>query len=439
MTASRPKKLLVYLDQNFISEMAKNGHARVRPDFQALYSILQKGFWNEQLVVLRSVFHDIETSLAGVLADAIKTKRSTLGHVDLASPHKIRRSQLAASLNKHLCLPEERPVIFHEDAFDSDPDDRVGHLDINVNMDWMHRDAKAERRQLAFQLDAVRQQIRANLVSYDDQLRFEIAASRKAALGDYYFYKVTEGETAADDYARFVSSDAYSNVPIVWLDVRLLTRLMTAHSSRTIKEGDVTDIDAMATYLPYCDIYGADRFMAEVARSLKVPERYNCLLFDSSKNGVVKLTEQLHQSLAAIAPVNVPRLSIFVTPAESIKAKSFEFFRSLGNQARMAENRFGEWIEVFGFDDGTMPAYAMRNIPGVEAPFYGLQDVLVIRCDPLDNAVALVEAAKKECRSTHFVLIDGYQNLPDDFIMQALATLRDGQCKVLGYGVYGRA
>jgi hypothetical protein len=45
----------------------------------------------------------------------------------------------------------------------------------------------------------------------------------------------------------------------MWLDVALLTRVMTAHSTRTIKQGDVTDIDAMATYLPYCDVYGADR------------------------------------------------------------------------------------------------------------------------------------------------------------------------------------
>jgi hypothetical protein len=46
---------------------------------------------------------------------------------------------------------------------------------------------------------------------------------------------------------------------------------------------------------------------------------------------------------------------------------------------------------------------------------------------------ALVEAARKECRSTHFVLIDAYQDLPDDFMLQALATPRDGKSGVLGY------
>ena len=209
-------------------------------------------------------------------------------------------------------------------------------------------------------------------------------------------------------------------------------------ATRTIQQGDMTDIDAMATYLPYCDVYGADRFMAEVARSLKVPERYNCHLFDSRKDGVAKLIDHLRNALAGIAPVNVPGVSIFVAAADGIKENSFSFFRKIGNQAKMVENRCGEWIELFGFDDGRMPRYEMRQAPGVAAPFYGLQDVLVIKCGASDCTDALVKAARKECRSTHFVLIDAYQDLPDDFIMQALATPRDGKSSVLGYRVYGR-
>ena len=72
------------------------------------------------------------------------------------------------------------------------------------------------------------------------------------------------------------------------------------------------------------------------------------------------------------------------------------------------------------------------------APFYGLQDVLVIKCGAADGTEALVEAARKECRSTHFVLVDAYQDLPDDSMMQALATPRDGKTSVLGYSIYSR-
>jgi hypothetical protein len=423
MAITRPRKLLVYLDQNFISEMAKLARGGVRPDFKELYAVLHKGFWSEQLVVLRSSFHDVETSLAGALKDAIRARRSTLGHVDLASQWDIRQSQIVASLHKFLGRGDGRPVIHHDDAFGDEPDDRIGHIDINVNTDWMHADAKEQRERLAAQLDTVRQRVLKHSISYDQQFRIEMDASREDALRPYYLRPLTAAAGVTDDeYRRFVASRAFADVPIVWLDVALLTRL----------------IDAIATYLPYCDVYGADRFMAEVARSLKVPERFNCRLFDSRKDGVTKLVEHLHQALAGIAPVNVPGLSIFVAPAEGIKEHSFTFFRTIGNQAKMAENRCGEWIEVFAFDDGRMPKYEMRQAPGLAAPFYGLQDVIVVRCSPSDSTDALVEAAKKECRSTHFVLVDRYQDLPEDFAMRALAAPRDGKSSVLGYRVHSR-
>jgi len=440
---SRPRKLLVYLDQNFISEMAKRAQGGVRPDFRELYSVLQNSFWNEQLVVLRSRFHDVETSLAGLLKDAIRARRSTLGHVDLASQLAsqldIRESQIVASLHKFLGRHDGSPVICYDDAFEDEPDARVGHIDISVNMDWMHADAKEQRRRLAAELDTVRQRILEQSISYDQQFRIEMDATRQDALRPYYLRHHTAAAGVTDEqYEQFVASNAFADVPIVWLEVALLTRLMTAHSTRTIKQGDVTDIDAMATYLPYCDVYGADRFMAEVARSLKVPERYNCHLFDSRKNGVAKLIDYLRNALAGITPVNVPGLSIFVAATGGIKENSFSFFHKIGTQAKMAENRCGEWIELFGFDDGRMPRYEMRQAPGVAAPFYGLQDVCVIKCGASDGTDALVEAARKECRSTHFVLVDAYQDLPDDFMMQALATPRDGKGSVLGYRIYSR-
>jgi hypothetical protein len=438
-TTSRPRKLLVYLDQNFISEMAKPAHSGVRPDFKELYAVLHKGFWNEQLVVLRSAFHDVETSLAGALKGAIKARRSTLGHVDLVSQWDVRESQIIASLHKFLGRGDGRPVIRYDGVFEDEPDDRLGHFDVDVDMDWMHVDAKEQRERLAAQLDTVRQRVLEHSISYDHQFRIEMDASREDALRPYYrrHYTFVAG-VSEDEYRQFVASSAFTNVPIVWLDVALLTRVMTAHSTRMIKQGDVTDINAMATYLPYCDVYGADRFMAEVAKSLKVPEQFNCHLFDSGKDGVNKLIMHLHQALADIAPVNVPGLSIFVAPADGIKEHSCKFFHTIGKQARMAENRCGEWIEVYGFDDGRMPRYEMPHTVGLAAPFYGVQDVIVVRCSPSYSTDALVEAARKECRSTHFVLVDRYQDLPDDFIMQALATPRDGKSSVLSYRVYSR-
>ncbi|MCL4710490.1 MAG: hypothetical protein KJZ73_04525 [Pseudorhodoplanes sp.] len=419
--------------------MAKPDHDGVRPDFRDLYSVLHSGFWNEQLVVLRSGFHDVETSLAGILKDAIRARRNTLGHVDLVRPWHIRESQIVASIHKFWGAEDGHPVICHADAFEDDPDNRVGHLNINVNMDGMYASAKDERKQLAVELDVVRQRILQYSISYNQQFRIEMEAVRQDALRPYNFsrYAAAAG-VAGEQYRQFVASGAFADVPIVWLEVALFARMVTAHSTRTIKQGDMTDIDAMATYLPYCDIYGSDRFMAEVARSLNVSERFNCRLFDSRKEGVANLIDHLLSAVAGIAPVNVPALSIFVMATDSIKENSFSFFHKIGTQAKIAENHYGDWIELFGFDDGKMPRYELRQAPGVAAPFYGLQDVLAIKCSASDSIDALVESARKECRSTHFVLVDTHQDLPDDFMMQALATPRDGKSSVCGYRVYSR-
>lgn len=437
MSITRPKKLLVYLDQNFISEMAKPAHGGVRPDFRELYAVLHSGFWNEKLVVLRSNFHDIETSLAGVLADAIKARRSTLGHVDLVDEWGVRQSQFVASLHAFLRRHKPSPVICYDGLFRDDPDSRVGHLDINVNMDWMHADAKEKRKSQAAELDAIRQVVAKEAITYDRQFRLEMEASRADALRPYHLSPLTSAaEVVADDYRRFVASKSFSEVPIVWLYAALMARLLTAHSTRTIQEGDFTDIGAMATYLPYCDVYGADRFTAEVARSIKVPERFKGHLFDSRKDGVGRLIDHLNTALAGVPPVNVPTLSIFVVPDSSIKQQSFAFFRRIGTQAKWAENRVGKWIEVFAFDDGRMPTYELPFAPGVRAPFFGLQDVVVIKCATTDGAETFVEAARKECRSSRLIIMDTFQELPDDFLMKALSASSRGNSSYMGYRFY---
>jgi len=80
------KKLLVYLDQNFISEIAKRDlNTNVKPEFTDLYEILKTGFIEEKLVVPQSHFHDIETSLAPILKALIVKYQNHVGQISLYS------------------------------------------------------------------------------------------------------------------------------------------------------------------------------------------------------------------------------------------------------------------------------------------------------------------------------------------------------------------
>ena len=68
---------------------------------------------------------------------------------------------------------------------------------------------------------------------------------------------------------------------------------MTSHSNRAIQAGDVSDIDAMAAYLPYCDAFATDKLVANVARSLSIEHVYSCKLYDASAKGVAALIEHV--------------------------------------------------------------------------------------------------------------------------------------------------
>src|SRR4029077_7336427 len=107
----RTKKLLVYLDQNFISEMAKaEVNVKVKQEWKDLFSLLKEGFLGEKLVVPRSWFHDVETSFAPILKKRIVTYQNYLGQVDLHRAPNVRINQTARFLERFLCKGDQDPL-----------------------------------------------------------------------------------------------------------------------------------------------------------------------------------------------------------------------------------------------------------------------------------------------------------------------------------------
>ena len=70
-----------------------------------------------------------------------------------------------------------------------------------------------------------------------------------------------------------------------------------------------------------------------------------------------------------------PHLSIFVAPTDEVKENSWALFQNLGRKTKTAERDWGWWVELFGLDDGATPTYRMSQVPHLDAPFYGLQDM----------------------------------------------------------------
>jgi hypothetical protein len=439
ITTDRPKKSLIYLDQNFVSEMAKLGlNSNVRPDFQRLFDLLHTGFLDEKCVVLRSAFHEVETSLSGFLREPIRARQSTLGHVRLEHPLHIRERQITRAMHRWLERPNVSEVLNFDDPFETWPDDRVPFLDIDVNTDWQHAGAKQDRQLLAQKLDTVRSRIHEKQVPYAHQFKLELEDLRNELTrwASATHFSIVANVTA-DEFRQFVFSNSFAEIPIIHLEVALLARLMTSHSNRKIGEGDVTDVDAMAAYLPYCDAYATDKLIASVGRSLDVEKTYECELFDASNDSVSKFINFLTDRLNTIPSANRPELTIFVVSDTDIKNNSFNFFKSLGNQAKDVA-RSGIWIDIVGFDDGKMPSYQMKDNSDLRIPFFGLQEVTVRKLVGHVKREKLIEICRKNCRSPHFLILDNHQELSNDFLLRAACAAGWGQEDFLSYQIYSQ-
>src|SRR5260370_12691262 len=129
----RTQKLLVYLDQNFLSGISKAGiNDKVLSEFKEIYELLRQGFVDEKLVVPGSLLHDIESSLATHLKDRIVTYQHYLGQVRLYRPDEIRNTQTSAALDRLMRRTLENPLQ-PEPAFLDHPTHRLHRLGIRAD------------------------------------------------------------------------------------------------------------------------------------------------------------------------------------------------------------------------------------------------------------------------------------------------------------------
>src|ERR1700691_433369 len=148
----RNQKLLVYLDQNFLSEMSKaDVNEKVRPEFKEIYELLRQGFVDEKLVVPGSLLHDIESSLATHLKDRIVSYQHYLGKVRLYRPDEIRNTQTFAALDRFMGRTTEDPLRPRA-AFLDDPDQRVERFGISVDSHLEERNFRQSRHRTAKKL-----------------------------------------------------------------------------------------------------------------------------------------------------------------------------------------------------------------------------------------------------------------------------------------------
>jgi hypothetical protein len=428
----RTGKLLVYLDQNFLSDFAKTDTStKVRPEFVKIYELLRQGVVDEKLVVPGSVLHDIESSLATHLKDRIVSCQHRLGKVRLYRPDEVRDKQIFAVLDSFMGHPAEDPLRPRA-AFIDDPEQRLARYGISVDAHLETRNFRHSRHRTAADLDALRERVFQAGVTYEQQLKTEQKAQRECFLETFCSICGPVSEEKMQELAAFAESSAFAGIPLLRIEAHLYASILTRKHDRTIKPSDATDIDALSAYAPYMDVVCTDAFMAD--QMIQIAKEYGIRLFHGKTASLRELTMFLESYLAGTSPIRRPSITAFVLPPKEARTESFRFFYQLGAALRaMGVNEYGE---VYAFDDGAMPAYEFSQMPEKPVPFYGLQDVTPIELSAGAAEADILKICRKHCRSDHFVLIDEYKEIPNSFMLGAAMCAEAGLDSTQGYRIF---
>ena len=431
----RTKKLIVYLDQNFISEMAKaDSNKRVKPEFKHIYELLHEGFLDEKLVVPASWFHDVETSLSIELKERIVSYQNYLGQVRLNFPESVRQAQVMAFASIFKGNSNVDPFSIHI-AFNDDPDKRTRMLNIVVDSHLQHFNFKSRRVQAAQALEGVRQKIISSNISYNEQFEAEMEDQRRFCLENNYQYLMQLFDGDKEVISEFVRSEMFSNIPVINIYAKLWSSLLTRFKNRVIKGSDPTDIDVISTYLPYVDVLATDSFIADRITELGMASDYNIDLFDARTEKLSLFKNYLKEFMQSSQPVNVPSISIFVLPDKTIKEKSFELFQTLGTSTGNIDGK-DEWADIYGFDDGDMPKYRLKQGPKIDLPFYGLQEVHVIKIEPHLSFEEIIKICREKSKSNKFLIMDKYSKISNNFVLMLMAFKDSLGAEYNGYRIY---
>ena len=162
---------------------------------------------------------------------------------------------------------------------------------------------------------------------------------------------------------------------------------------------------------------------------------YGVKMFNARKTSLHQLAEFLGSYLNGTLPIRRPSITAIVLPPKERRDESLSILLSTrrGAAGRMGINEYGE---IFAFDDGAMPKYELRQLPGKPVPFYGLQDVTAIDLPAGATEEQILEICRTRCRSDHFVLLDQYREIKDTFMLGAAMSAESNMASTDGYRIF---
>ncbi len=335
------EKKIIYLDQNFISDIAKltidRKKDKISPTLKGVYTAMKLGVDEEKFLSPNSSIHALETALESYedVRSEIQSHQGYLGQVKFRSLDEIRDSQFFAALVHYYGKEWHRSDI--EIAFVDNPDKRLERIAVTVrrSIDYYRNQPPVDTQELL--------RIKEDVADEQSQYQEEIDAARRHYIAEmpHYLKILKENGITNEEASAFIASPQFAEIPSINIYARMWSKNFVQPRKEEQLAHDLNDISFLAAYLPYCDIIGTDKRMKQLVEELKLDQKYKCSLYSLKETNLKEMQNHLEQLREGTSPATNSLFSVVCTKPTTQNMYDMDFLKLL-NAAHNTYTRTGK-------------------------------------------------------------------------------------------------
>lgn len=303
-------KTIIYLDQNYLSNLTK---ARLKgndhPNYRQLYDLLREAVHANAIVCPASPSHYNESQMdPHLIPDIYGTLEELYCGVEFHYFVQIVQAQATAALYGHLAIPQPRQPEWKA-AFKSDP--------------YSPFDGKIERINRSGHALLI-EQLRSTKANYEKepnpaptgnllaQKRYEARQFIDFfyplphpdlsidALGDLepVFSKLLGRKPTREEKDKFLRSEEMMTAPFIDIYASLRAAMICWNRKRIPHGSDLEDVMAESMVLHYCDVVTTDAFMKSLIGQLELDQKYSARIFSAQETDFSDFTSLVSGTLS---------------------------------------------------------------------------------------------------------------------------------------------
>ena len=318
MAYRRGQKKVVYLDQNWLSDMAKahlDDDSRVyKPYFTELFINIQGAILEDKIVCPTSPLHDSESNLSSRLNVDVRSMDNALSRRLSFNPsEEICHRQLLGAASKFAGIESPSEPRW-QTPFNRDPDlpdgtfpRDEGALEVFLTVQKLVNEDRRIRNEVTAPMY---KQYKDGRVEHNLSYRYEVEFSRIQLFHEQYFvfdnaeavlkqafpdWDIVHSSVFQERRLRlaelgqicdmaggirhFLSSSCFQDTPFLSIRARLMAADIVHYATRKPESSLLADFDMAATVIPYVDVFATENYLAELLRQTGVAGEYGCNVY----------------------------------------------------------------------------------------------------------------------------------------------------------------